>query len=76
MNTTEAGRTARQGFQQSNRPVPELHHDPFAGSSVPMIDAAKVAPTTGPASADNLPMPTVNGEPIVKPGEMPPKPRE
>jgi hypothetical protein len=53
-NQAVGSRTAA-GFAQSNAPIPQLRHDPFAGGSIHVNDTAPIAPTTGPCAADERP---------------------
>lgn len=51
-NQAVGSRTAA-GFAQSNAPIPQLRHDPFAGGSIHVNDTAPIAPATGPCATMN-----------------------
>jgi hypothetical protein len=56
------GQQTAAGNAQSNAPIPQLRHDPFAGGSIHVNNTAPIAPATGPCAADGKPLPPVDPE--------------
>ena len=61
-DTKSIGQATAEGFARTqNQPIPQLRHDPFAGGSVPVIDAETTWPVRADVIGENSPF-TRSGE--------------
>lgn len=62
MNNQTVGQTTMEEVNRTHeKPIPQLHHDPFAGGSIPVIDVETTWPVRADVIGENSPF-TRSGE--------------